>query len=348
MTVTTVFADTTDGLMECNSTVYATAASGTGNLTQFLNDTTQTFAGQYFSGGSYRCLEGGFAFNTAAIPDGDIVGIVAFTLRSSGFQLSVGTTFDIEVYAYDWGTSLSANPDFRPSTWLQSATKLASRTIEAVSGSWDFNGFYTLTSTAAFGPAINKTGTTRLITASSRHRTATPPTALEYAACYMAEASGTTSDPTLVLTHFPPVDLAGAVSLTTTAATDMNPDGVPLVPDTLTLVTTTSADLTVSEQPLLGSVSLSTGASGDMTPTQFLGGAASLTTTSTGALDHTDPMTVGEKQGPDLVIRAAAQLHVVFDTPDYPQDITGRPAAFLRRVVENYPRPDLDETGRPE
>ncbi len=197
-TVTTVYGDTSDGRLEGQGATYNVARNGTGTI---QNDTTgvTSATGQFFSS-SYSCYQQYWSFDTSAIADTDEVTSVVLELYQTGQNLA-GGNFTVEAREYDWGASLTT-ADYRPGNTLSGLTLLASI---ATSGMGTLNTYYAFTSTAAFLTAANlKTGSVRLLTTSSKQRTGTAPTDREFVQFATANASGTTTDPKLTITHDTP------------------------------------------------------------------------------------------------------------------------------------------------
>lgn len=197
-TVTTIYGDTSDGRLEGQGATYNVARQGTGTV---AIDTTGTASatGQFFSS-TYSCYQQYWAFDTSIIDDDDIVTGVSLELYQTGQNLA-GGNFTVEARAFDWGATLTT-ADYRPGNTLSSYTLLASI---ATSGMGTLNRYYALTSTAAFLTVDGlKTGMVRLFTSSSKQRTGTTPTDREFVQFATANASGTTTDPKLVITHDTP------------------------------------------------------------------------------------------------------------------------------------------------
>ncbi|SET43667.1 hypothetical protein [Nonomuraea wenchangensis] len=197
-TVTTVFGDTADGRLEGQGATYTVARQGTGTI-QIDTTGVTSATGQFFSS-TYSCYQQFWSFDTSAITDTDEVTGVTLELYQTGQNLT-GGNFTVEAREFDWGTSLTT-ADFRQGSTLASLPLLASI---ATSGMGTLNRYYAFTSTSAFLTASGlKTGSVRLLTTSSKQRTGTAPTDREFVQFATAEASGTTTDPKLTITHGDP------------------------------------------------------------------------------------------------------------------------------------------------
>lgn len=112
-------------------------------------------------------------FDTSPIPDSASITNVILKIGYVGSYIHQDfpsiLSDEIEVYAYDFGTSADG-VDFRNKSWLTSATKVAS-IAAPTSGT---SSILTLTSNGSnFINAINKTGSTRLVVTTKQFRTKT-------------------------------------------------------------------------------------------------------------------------------------------------------------------------------
>jgi hypothetical protein len=83
MTTTVVYADTTDGYVQCTSTTYSTARSGGGTMLVVTNSGAyQQVIGQHFVTPTYYVWENFFQFNTSAVGS-DAVSAAVFTLTAN-------------------------------------------------------------------------------------------------------------------------------------------------------------------------------------------------------------------------------------------------------------------------
>lgn len=196
-TTTTVFSATGDGIILSSNNTYATAQSGS-NLTASADD--GLFVGQYKSGAPYTIYQGFQRFDTSSIPDGDIVSAAVLSLYGAEADASA-TDFNVEVRLFDFSSGGLTTADWRTLAQYNALTLLATF---ATSG-YNTSGYNAFTeSGGAFANAINKTGTTYLIMASSRFSSSNAPTGDEYVGFFDPSEAGTTTDPKLVITHAAP------------------------------------------------------------------------------------------------------------------------------------------------
>lgn len=201
MTTYTIFASTSDGYIQQVSTVYATARTGAGSPTA-PNGTPAFFVGQNFNAGNYEIFESFVQFDTSVV--GSTGTVTSAVLAINGQSSSAATTFTINAYDRDWGSALET-ADFVSGAAFGGLTLVASFP-EASFSAGAYNSF---ASEAAFLSAINKTGDTRLILASSRHIAGSTPTGNEYVSWKSANQSGTSQDPKLtVIATYPTIGIA--------------------------------------------------------------------------------------------------------------------------------------------
>lgn len=207
MTVTTVYSSTADGRVQNTHATYATARSGGGTfgVTTAANGGD---LGQVYSGVDYSCRETFFEFDTSAIGS-DTVTDVEF---ATTYSLNLTTTdFIGECRIKDWGGTLNS-ADYVAGADLGSYTLVA--TIDTStdllgSGSGTYSPW---TSDAAFLTNINGSGTTRVFCSSDRMRNNNTPSTSEYFTMRMADNSGTTDDPRLIVTHTAPTTVFGTMT----------------------------------------------------------------------------------------------------------------------------------------
>lgn len=190
MTTTTVFADTGDGRLFSTNAVYATCAAGSG-LTASTTGTAEN-VGQNVS--AFTIIQLFFSFDTSGI-GAETVSQVDFSLFGDTDRST--TDFIATVLAYDWSAGGLTTADWQTPVQLLALTSLATFNSSGFSAI-AYNLF--TSAGAAFNSAINKTGTTYFMVASSRNISATQPTTDERLQVVMADTSGTASDPKLVIT----------------------------------------------------------------------------------------------------------------------------------------------------
>lgn len=194
MTVTTVFAGTNDGNISSSNATYATARSGSG----LVADTASiilTAGGQDLSFTTYDVYEGFFSFDTSPVPDADTISAVVLSLK--GDDAGSSPTFSLQARVFNWGATLTT------ADWIAGAS-LSGNTLVATfaTSGWSITAYNAFTeSGTAFRTAINKTGTTFLMTCSDQTVSGTTPTDTnQLVNVWMADNAGTTSDPKLVIT----------------------------------------------------------------------------------------------------------------------------------------------------
>lgn len=211
MTVTTIFAQASDGSIDSESGTYSIARAGTGTIAVLgLGD--QLYIGQRFPASVYHVYESFLSFDTSVIPDDDTVTAVSLQLFLA-FDAST-VDFTMEVRTHDFGTTLET-ADWVAGASLSALTNLANLASSGIGAAEAYKSFTSVG--AAFNSAINKTGTTRMIIASSRTAGNNAPTGNEYCGFYAEGAAGTTKDPKLVITHSPPTQ-----TITLNQATETN------------------------------------------------------------------------------------------------------------------------------
>lgn len=193
-TVTTVFAETTDGYVSSTDNTYSNARNDTGN-SKTANTTADLRIGQSRPK-NYLCEQGFLEFDTSAIDDGDTVSAIELALWLT--TDSSTTDFVTEARERDWGGSVTT-ADFVAGTSLAGLTLLASIDSNGIGSAGAYKAF---TSEAAFLTATNlKTGMVRMLLASSRQRGGNTPTGNEFCIWESANTTGTSNDPKLTITH---------------------------------------------------------------------------------------------------------------------------------------------------
>lgn len=194
-TVDTFYAGTGDGLIESSNASYATARAGG----SFFVRTTATSEGMGWQipGGTYNLVELFFAFDTSTLPDDTTIDDAVFSLYVS---TTSGTSWT-SIYAreYDYGASLTS-ADWRAMDGTSATDTLLAQIARTSITTSQYND---LTSEAALLTAINLTGVTGIYTLISNGESASAPTGSQQAAITMADNTGTTQDPKLVVTHTP-------------------------------------------------------------------------------------------------------------------------------------------------
>ena len=200
-TVDTIY-PSLDGEMYSPGSSYSIAREGTGSIQARPTDAT-SLVGQFFAG-SYACYQNFLAFDTSAITDTDTISAVDFSAYL--VSDSSDTDFVLEVREKDWGSTFET-ADFVPGSQLSTYTLLASLNTSGIGST---GAYKTFTSETAFLTTTNiKTGTVRFFTSSSRQLLNNTPSANELVEFSQMDASGTTQDPKLVITHSAEVQFIG-------------------------------------------------------------------------------------------------------------------------------------------
>lgn len=177
MAVYQIQAGDNDGYVSCNNATYETARSGAGTKSAVSN--THIRVGQYLTGGVYYCYEGFHEFDTSVIGDAEEI---VFAQLVHGVDTDYSDTdFDIEFRLYDWGGGTVGTGDFVAGASLAALPLLGTyNTANQHAGSMAANSygpcqFTTSKTETALISNINKTGYTRTVEVSSRHRAGTAP-----------------------------------------------------------------------------------------------------------------------------------------------------------------------------
>lgn len=162
---------TSNGSMNSSNTNYTTARAGSNLQVDFPASTGFNMnCGQNLVTTTEFCFEVFLSFDTSGV-----VGTIqsaTLSLKSTNDQST--TDFVLEARLRDWGATLES-ADWVAGDSLAGLTLLASMNTSG----WATSGYNVLTSEAAFASNINKTGATRIVLSSSRHRAATTPAGLE-------------------------------------------------------------------------------------------------------------------------------------------------------------------------
>jgi len=204
VTTFTIFADSNDASIKCSDASYSNARAGTGTLTLDAGTaSTETAAcGQQLAAAVYSVMEIFQQYDTSSIGAGATItaGTLSFTMSGSGDRSD--TDFVINAYSHDWGGGAVTTGDFVAGADFGGLTKIAALNTSGIV-TLSYND---LTSEAAMLTEINPTGYTNVLIASANTGANTAPTGDEYFSMRMADFSGTTSDPKLVVVATLPVD----------------------------------------------------------------------------------------------------------------------------------------------
>jgi len=151
--------------------------------------------GAYYTSSLYYITRLFFTFDTAAIPDTDVISAVTLQLYGNGAPDDANTT-DIDIVeATQASNTALVDGDFDQ----VGSTVFASKTI----GSWNATGYNTFTLDSAGIAHINKTGVTKFGARIARDTDNSAPTGINLVSMYFADETGTSKDPVLTITHAP-------------------------------------------------------------------------------------------------------------------------------------------------
>ncbi|GAA2209310.1 hypothetical protein GCM10009850_047680 [Nonomuraea monospora] len=192
-TVTTVFGHTDDGYLDANGASYAIARAGTGTFTG-SEVGSLIWTGQY---STVRIEQGFVIFDTSSITDTDVVSSVVLEM----YLATDNSVTDFVVEAretVDWGITIEG-ADYIPGDNLGGLTLLASISTAGIGATGAYKAF---TQESAFNTMTGmKTDYVFISLSSSRTRLGIAPSGNEDVAWSSANASGTTQDPKLTITH---------------------------------------------------------------------------------------------------------------------------------------------------
>lgn len=149
---------------------------------------------------NYTAREIFLTFDTASLSGAD-VSAAALTLYGTGQAEQNANSFNLEARALTWGPTLTTG-DWKDESALSGATLCASMAVSA----WNQtnNAANALTSQSGFPGAINVAGgSTDLVLCLSGMSAGNPPSGINVITTYLADQSGTSSDPLLVVTYEP-------------------------------------------------------------------------------------------------------------------------------------------------
>jgi hypothetical protein len=211
MATAIIYADTSDGYISSSAVgagAYTIVREG---ISLSANDSFESITcGQRFNIAqtAYYCYEMFLQYNTSTLPGDAVLTSVTESLYS--LYGADGEAFTQEVRSFDWGSSLET-ADWRAGANLGSYLLLSSLNTGGITA-----GYNIFPSTSNFRNAINKSGYTRLMHNSSRHRAGIAPTTYESTSWCSANYAGTTQDPKLTITYA--IDITGAATITGTGS----------------------------------------------------------------------------------------------------------------------------------
>lgn len=148
-------------------------------------------------------IENIILFDTAIIPDTDVISVATLSLHGAGSTFSgLGIDIDIGVYSSNPASDTGITQGDR----ANNGTTLFSDTIARTS--WNTGDYNVLTLNATGRAAVNKTGITKLSTGNNNYfKTDNEPSwssnTTDGFDIYTADRSGTADDPKLTVTHAP-------------------------------------------------------------------------------------------------------------------------------------------------
>ena len=193
MTVNISYSDgTKDGTLRSNHSSYWIALAGGGTFTGGSGGTVG-YWGQQLSGDHY--IFETFLDFTYTAPTVERVVSAAFRFYHSAVWGS-GVSRMLQVYEYDHGGAVTS-ADWRDGTWLGANSRLVD-----MSGAQQSNGMFIEGGSPDLATRLVSAGPLRVVIASSRTSSLTPPTDVEYNTLNCG-ASGTATGPALVWTTIP-------------------------------------------------------------------------------------------------------------------------------------------------
>lgn len=194
MSTTLIFSNTNDSYTAKSSTNYTTASTSPASLVASSTDAV-IFTGQEYSSGIYHVWQAFLQFAYTANSDETVV---ASELQLYSYAITgTGIARDLYVLPYDFGTSVDTS-DMR-SPWVL-GSYITSPGLRAV---WH-NAHKAGTSRMAVGvreiDEFDSSSTIRYVLATSRNRFGNIPNSSEYHGIRSSDSSGTSQDPTLIVT----------------------------------------------------------------------------------------------------------------------------------------------------
>jgi hypothetical protein len=197
MATVTVYADTSDGQLTSGGSGYdwLQAQQGTAFATDTGGSSEKCGIDRYTSTDNTAWVLF-FRFNTASI-GGNVVSAVTLKLYHTA---NIGGTITMEARATAWGTTLT------DADWVDGDDDWVTKTLLATEAVPDVVGQYSYDATTAFAGAINRAGYTELAVCEENFKAASPTIPTRRSTFIkMADSSGTTDDPQLVIEYNPPV-----------------------------------------------------------------------------------------------------------------------------------------------
>lgn len=283
-TVTTLYSGTADGGLYAHGGTWANAYNGTGTIDSPSTGSVSDWIGSIYTGSEFYTQTVFLGFDTSSIPDTDTVSAATFSLYARNGNSS--RTFRMRAWTYDWGGSLTTG-DFRTAAQLQALTELCDwPPTNAVS-----TGAYTDFENTAnnLRDAISKTGTTYIIVSDNLHEAGTTnPLTADDCEWWLADQTGTTQDPKLVVTHAAggatvTSDVTSTAAISTTNTSDVTSTAATSRTETKDVSSTGAISCTVASD-VTTSAALSCPVASDVSTTAAIQANPSLDVTSTASI----------------------------------------------------------------
>lgn len=260
-TVYTFYGLTDDGRVTAGPNTYSTVRDAASGSSYSASDTSELL-GQNYNGINYTIAQGFFAFDTSGLPSGGAavpvtLGIYITTVATSGKQFIAGQPGDL-------GTL--GNPDWRDLSEL--AEMEQGDAVAVVSG--DANSVVEFPVSTTLERVV-------------RHWVClwpkdmvdnVAPTGNEYITAYMAERSGTSQDPRLIIELTDPPSATASITLgditSTASATGFIPATLSATLGEIGLSATASAAIPATLYATLGEITLTSTGVGSFEPTASL------------------------------------------------------------------------------
>lgn len=204
-TTTTVYSDTGDGILRSSSTVWSTARDATSSTLQ--SGLSTGYISSELEGSNYNIYVPFLMFDTSSVPSSDTISSATFSISLNGDNTSGNSqTLAIGNSAQaTWNSPASGDFDARGHTGSLGSSGVT-HPSGTTSGYLDFTlnatgiGFIARSGETIPGTA-SATGKTQLTILYSSDTSNSAPTVRCYAQIRMAEQTGTTNDPKLVVEH---------------------------------------------------------------------------------------------------------------------------------------------------
>lgn len=212
-----VRSSTADGRVESDaSTSWSTIRAGN-SLAASTSETKYNVSASDNSGVEYEIRQLFLDFDTSSLGSGATISNGVFTLYGTGVAETDTDGYDVQIRFKDWGGSVTtADYVSSPTNW-NACTLMGHLAV----GSWNQTNNTANNFTVDSYADVSKTGTTYVVVGMSGYTTTTPaPTGGNRIETYLADNTGTTSDPLLTVTYTP-----GSTAWTQTLTGTVTPGG---------------------------------------------------------------------------------------------------------------------------